>query len=61
MTVEEIEYHSTWKIIETNSVKKLILTDKFELDIIELSKIKGRENEKESTIRLASIFRKPRE
>ena len=44
--LEEVEYHSTWKIIETNSAKKLILTDKFELDIIELSKIKGRENEK---------------
>ena len=43
--LEEVEYHSTWKIIETNSVKKLILTDKFELDIIELLKIKGRENE----------------
>ena len=50
MTVEEIEYHSTWKIIETNSVKKLILTDKFELDIIELSKIKGRENEKDQLL-----------
>ena len=35
---------------ETNSVKKLILTDKFELDIIELSKIKGRENEKDQLL-----------
>ena len=48
--LEEVEYHSTWKIIETNNVKKLILTDKFELDIIELSKIKGRENEKDQLL-----------
>ena len=48
--LEEVEYHSTWKIIETNSAKKLILTDKFELDIIELSKIKGRENEKDQLL-----------
>lgn len=48
--LEEVEYHSTWKIIETNGVKKLILTDKFELDIIELSKIKGRENEKDQLL-----------
>ncbi len=32
--------------MEVNSVKKLILTDKLEIDIIELPKIKGRENEK---------------
>ena len=44
------EVHSTWKIIEENSVKKLILTDKFELDIIELSKIKGKENEKDQLL-----------
>ena len=48
--LEEVEYHSTWKIIETNSVKKLILTDKFELDIIKLLKIKGRENEKDQLL-----------
>ena len=48
--LEEVEYHSTWKIIEINGVKKLILTDKFELDIIELSKIKGRENEKDQLL-----------
>ena len=48
--LEEVEYHSTWKIIETNSVKKLILTDKFELDIIEMLKIKGRENEKDQLL-----------
>ena len=48
--LEKVEYHSTWKIIETNSVKKLILTDKFELDIIELLKIKGKENEKDQLL-----------
>lgn len=32
--LEELAYHSVWKIIETNSAKKLILTEKFELDII---------------------------
>lgn len=48
--LEEVEYHSTWKIIEINGGKKLILTDKFELDIIELSKIKGRENEKDQLL-----------
>ena len=48
--LEEVAYDSTWKIIETNSVKKLILTDKFELDIIELLKIKGRENEKDQLL-----------
>ena len=30
--------------------KRLILTDEFELDIIELSKIKGRENEKDQLL-----------
>lgn len=34
----------------TLSAKKLILTDKLELDIIELSKIKGRENEKDQLL-----------
>ena len=48
--LEEVTYHSTWKIMETNYAKKLILTDKLELDIIELSKIKGRENEKDQLL-----------
>ena len=48
--LEEVTYHSTWKIMETNYAKKLILTDKFELDIIELLKIKGRENEKDQLL-----------
>ena len=48
--LEELTYHSTWKIMEINNVKKLILTEKFELDIIELSKIKGKENEKDQLL-----------
>ena len=48
--LEGVKYHSSWKIMNTNSVKKLILTDKFELDIIELSKIKGRENDKDQLL-----------
>lgn len=48
--LEEVTYHSTWKIMETNYAKKLILTDKLELDIIELSKIKGRKNEKDQLL-----------
>lgn len=36
--------------METNSVKKLILTDKFEVDIIELSKIKGKEDEQDQLL-----------
>lgn len=48
--LEEVTYHSTWKIMETNYAKKLILTDKLELDIIELSKINGRENEKDQLL-----------
>ena len=36
--------------IKYSITKKLILTDKFELDIIELLKIKGRENEKDQLL-----------
>ena len=36
--------------IKYSTTKKLILTDKFELDIIELLKIKGRENEKDQLL-----------
>ena len=36
--------------IKYSITKKLILTDKFELDIIELSKIKGKENEKDQLL-----------
>ena len=36
--------------IKYSITKRLILIDKFELDIIELSKIKGRENEKDQLL-----------
>ena len=36
--------------IKYSTTKRLILTDKFELDIIELLKIKGRENEKDQLL-----------
>ena len=42
--LEELEYHSTWKIMETKAKKKIILTNKMEIDIIELPKIMGKEN-----------------
>ena len=42
--LEELEYHSTWKIIETKG-RKRILTEKLEIDIIELPKIEGKEKE----------------
>lgn len=42
--LEELEYHSTWKIIETEG-RKRILTEKLEIDIIELPKIEGKEKE----------------
>ena len=42
--LEELGYHSTWKIIETEE-RKRILTEKLEIDIIELPKIEGKEKE----------------
>ena len=42
--LEEVEYHTTWKIIETKG-RKRILTEKLEIDIIELPKIEGKEEE----------------
>ena len=42
--LEELEYHTTWKIIETEG-RKRILTEKLEIDIIELPKIEGKEKE----------------
>ncbi len=41
---EELGYHTEWKIIEEKERKK-ILTDKLEIHILELNKIKGKENE----------------
>ena len=48
--LEELGYHSVWKIMETDNAKKLILTDKFEVDIIELRKIEGKEKEKDQLL-----------
>ena len=42
--LEELGYHTEWKIIEKKERKK-ILTDKLEIHILELNKIKGKENE----------------
>ena len=42
--LEELEYHTRWKIIETKG-RKRILTEKLEIDIIELPKIEGKEKE----------------
>ena len=41
---EELEYNTRWKIIETKG-RKRILTEKLEIDIIELPKIEGKEEE----------------
>lgn len=41
--LKELDYHSVWNIMEIKSGKKIVLTDKFELDIIMLPKIKGKE------------------
>ena len=40
--------------IKYSTTKRLILTDKFELDIIELLKIKGRENDEKELNQLNS-------
>ena len=41
--LEELDYHSRWKIMENKQGKKIILTQKLEIDIIELPKIIGKE------------------
>ena len=43
--LEELDYHSRWKIMEDKQGKKIILTQKLEIDIIELPKIIGKEKE----------------
>lgn len=40
--LEELDYHSRWKIMEDKQGKKIILTQKLEIDIIGLMKIKKR-------------------
>ena len=44
-----MDYHSVWKIMDNKTGGK-ILTDKLEIDIIELPKIKGREKEKDKLL-----------
>ena len=47
--LKEMDYHSVWKIMD-NKAGGEILTDKLEIDIIELPKIKGREKEKDKLL-----------
>ena len=47
--LKEMDYHSVWKIMDNKTGGK-ILTDKLEIDIIELPKIKGREKEKDKLL-----------
>lgn len=47
--LETLEYHSSWKIIEEND-RKVILTNKLEIHIMELPKIEGKENEKDELL-----------
>lgn len=47
--LETLEYHSSWKIIEEN-YRKVILTNKLEIHIMELPKIEGKENEKDELL-----------
>lgn len=44
-----LEYHTNWKIIDEKE-RKVILTDTFEIRIIELPKIKGKEKEKDELL-----------
>ena len=46
--LEELDYHSRWKIMEDKQGKKIILTQKLEIDIIELPKIIGKEKEQDN-------------
>ena len=44
-----LEYHSIWKIIEEKN-RKLVLTNKLEIHIIEIPKIKGQENKEDGLL-----------
>ena len=48
--LEELDYHSRWKIMEDKQGKKIILTQKLEIDIIELLKIIGKEKEQDNLL-----------
>ena len=47
--LEELEYYSKWKLIETED-RKVILTDYMEVDIIELPKIRGQKLDKKDKL-----------
>ena len=49
-SLEELDYHSRWKIMEDKQGKKIILTQKLEIDIIELPKIIGKEKEQDNLL-----------
>ena len=57
--LEELEYHSTWKIMETKAKKKIILTNKLEIDIIELPKIMGKENNNDKLLDWLYFLKNP--
>ena len=44
-----LKYHSSWKIIEEKN-RKIVLTDRLEIHIIEIPKTKGQENEKDELL-----------
>ena len=48
--LEELDYHSRWKIMEDKQGKKIILTQKLEIDLIELPKIIGKEKEQDNLL-----------
>lgn len=48
--LEELDYHSRWEIMEDKQGKKIILTQKLEIDIIELPKIIGKEKEQDNLL-----------
>ena len=47
--LEELGYHTEWKIIEEKGRKK-ILTEKLEIHILEINKIKGKEKEEDELL-----------
>lgn len=58
--LEELNYHSTWQIMETKSAKKIILTKKLEIDIIELPKIEGKEEVKDELLDWLYFLEEPK-
>ena len=58
--LEELSYHSTWQIMETKSAKKIILTKKLEIDIIELPKIEGKEEVKDELLDWLYFLEEPK-